>query len=306
MRDQNVLWFYDHVNPAEYRAHAIKQVLANGQSRFQTYQVLDLEEFGRALILDTKIQCSERDEFIYHETLVHPPMLLHPAPKRVLILGGGEGATAREVLRHRSVERCVMVDLDGEVVEACKKWLPSFHQGSFDHPNFELIVGDGLKFLADNNEPWDVIISDITEPVNEGPAIALFTREFFALLASRLTDRGVMITQAGFTAIHEIGLYSTVVRTIGEAFKHCYPSDAFVPAYGSSWGFVMAGKERLDVRAGAQSVDDWIKARIDGELQFYDGVTHQRLFALPRYVRKAIDEQTRVFTKEDLPGVFTP
>ncbi|MCA9583211.1 MAG: fused MFS/spermidine synthase, partial [Myxococcales bacterium] len=274
MRDQNVLWFYDHVNPGQINNHAVKAVLGGGSTPFQHYLVVDLAVHGRALVLDTRIQCTQADEFIYHEALVQPAMLLHRNPKKVLVLGGGEGATIREVLRHRGVERCVMVDLDGEVVDACEKWLPTFHQGAFDHPKLELVIGDGLEYLADTDERWDVIISDITEPVEEGPAVDLFTKEFFEMVRSRLSDDGNLVVQGGFTMISELDVFTSVVRTIEEVFETVCPLHAPIPAFGGTWGFVLAGKRKFDWRVDPATLDDWIKDRVDGELRFYDGLSH--------------------------------
>src|SRR3972149_10779996 len=132
-------WLYDPIADGFVQLHAIESNLYLGATRFQKAEIITTKSFGRCLVLDGKIQSSELDEFIYHEALVHPAMLAHPKPEAVLIAGGGEGATLREVLAHRSVKRVVMVDLDQEGVELCRRHLPAWHQGSFDDPKVELL-----------------------------------------------------------------------------------------------------------------------------------------------------------------------
>jgi thermospermine synthase len=172
-------------------------------SKFQEVQVID-SYFGRTLVTDAKTQSAEHDEFVYHESLVHPALfwsalLSKDGPKSVFIGGGGELATAREVLRHTSVERCVMVDIDPVVVDVCVKYLPEWGgQAVIDHPKMTYIVGDAHQYLMNTREKFDVIIMDISDPVEAGPGIALYTQEFYRRAAEVLNEEcGVFVTQAG-------------------------------------------------------------------------------------------------------------
>jgi spermidine synthase len=131
--------------------------------------------------LDEKIQSTESDEYIYHEALVHPSLLAHPNPKRVFIAGGGEGATAREVLRHKSVERVVMVDIDDIVCKTSKEFLPKHHRGAFDNPRYQLIIEDAKVWLQQTEEKFDVMVLDLADPVEDGPAYMLYTKEFYTM-----------------------------------------------------------------------------------------------------------------------------
>src|SRR5438552_1024740 len=157
-------WFTEKVTPYDAHRHRLKKILVRAKTRFQDAALAETYSFGRCLILNGEIQSAQADEFIYHECLVHPAMTLHPAPRDILILGGGEGATAREILRHPSVRRVTMVDIDGEVVNFCKKYLGAWHRGALSHAKTRLIIEDAGKYMNQTQERFDVIISDLPTP----------------------------------------------------------------------------------------------------------------------------------------------
>ena len=167
--------------PGVVGSYGVKEIFYSGQSEFQRVNVVDLETFGRTLLLDEKMQSSTSDEFIYHENLVYPCLLAHQNPKKVLILGGGEGGTAREVLRFKPVERCVMVDIDEVVVNASKTHLSTYHKGAWENPRFELLIGCAKAYLEKTSELWDVIIADLADPVEDNPCFMLYTQEFYTM-----------------------------------------------------------------------------------------------------------------------------
>lgn len=184
-------WFMDLSHRFDLTGFHRERVVASGRTEFQTFEIFENRLWGRMLILDGRLQSAEVDEFIYHEALVQPAMLVHPDPRRVLVLGGGEGAALREVLRHPGVTRAVMVDIDGELVGLCKERLPTFHAGAFDDPRTELVFADGRGWLAAQPDgALDVIIIDLPEPLAGGPALTLFTREMYELARSKLTPGG--------------------------------------------------------------------------------------------------------------------
>src|SRR5918911_4353844 len=226
----------------EHIARAVTQVILHQQTEFQTLDVVDTIAHGRALFLDNKIQSAELDEFIYHEALVHPAMILAQAPRTVFIAGGGEGATLREVLRHRSVERVIMVDIDAAAVQACRDYLPQWHQGAYDDPRLTLLHADARQVLADSQDRFDAIIVDITDPLAGGPSYRLFTREFYELVAARLTPRGALAVQAESTDIGVWDAHLAVVHTVRQVFPHVAPYRAHVPSFGESWGFLVASQ----------------------------------------------------------------
>ena len=154
----------------------------SGRSRYAKIDIVDTAEYGRMLFLDGIAQSADQDEFIYHESLVHPAMLIHPNPRSVCIVGGAEGATIREVAKYQDVNRIVMVDIDEELVNVCLQHLSSWSKGAYEDPRLELHIGDGRKFLEQTKEIFDVIIVDLNDPTEDSPAVFLFTREFYQLV----------------------------------------------------------------------------------------------------------------------------
>ena len=298
MRAPDGNWHYETITPDLLQAERINEVLFEGRTAYQEVSILDAACFGRSLLLDGKTQSTEADEFVYHEALVHPSMIAHPGPRQVFVAGGGEGATIREVLSHRSVTRTVMVDIDREVVELCRQYLPNHHRGSFDDPRLELHYADALKFLEDTRERFDVAVIDVPDPLEGGPAYLMYTQEFYCLLRDRLKPNGLMVAQSGPTgpAFYE-QCFSAVAKTIGSVFPAVYASEAFVPSFGSSWGFVIGSLGPDPTSLSAQEVDQRIAERVSGQLRFYDGTTQRGMFSVPKYLRDAVAEESRIITR---------
>ena len=300
---KNFRWFIEALSPEEGHLHGIKRVLFSTQTPFQSLDIMELGSYGKALILDGKVQSSLLDEFIYHETLVHPAMLAHPAPKRVFIVGGGEGATLRAVLRHPTVQRALMVDIDEEVVTRCKELLPEWHQGAFDDPRAELRFLDARRYLEETEERFDVIIIDISEPVEEGPAYLLFTKEFYQIVNQCLTDRGIIALQAGPVSLQDLSCFAAINQTLLAVFPIVAPYWASIPSYALPWGFSVASKRTDPRKLGPDAIDRLIAERIGTDLRYYDGPTHQMSFLLPKYLRQRLQEEKRII--EDNHPLFT-
>jgi spermidine synthase len=298
MKRPRTNWFTEHVTPDFIQQFSISDILYAGESEFQEIQVMESPGFGRCLILDGKIQCSEWDEFIYHESLVHPVMIAHERPETVFIAGGGEGATLREVLAHGSVKRAVMVDLDKKVVDLCREFLPSLSEGAFDDSRVDLLHVDALKYLEDTDETYDIVIIDLPEPLEEGPAYLLYTQEFYRDLKKRLAPGGLMSLQAGSTSMMISYGFAAVVGTLATAFPVVAPYQAEVPAFGGTWGFAVAS-EGLDPRdIPAEEVDRRLESRVSRPLRFYDGIAHRGMFSLPKYLRDEIADNKIVITRD--------
>jgi spermidine synthase len=293
-------WFCDYFNPYEHHEHALKGILYTGRSAFQEIVVAESQNFGRCLILDNEVQCAERDEFIYHEALIHPALALHPNPQRVAIIGGGEGASLREVLRHKTVKQAIMIDIDREVVECAKKYLHTFHNGAFTDPRSEVLYQDGREYLKNSKELFDVIIIDINCPMEGGPAYMLFTKEFYSMVKERLTDQGILAVQADNTSPTAFQTFTTTINTLKHVFPGVYPYAAYVPFYALLWGFCLATKGQNPLELSTEEIDKRLCHRLQGELKYYDGTTHHGLFRLPKYLREAIKAQKRV-NKDDNP-----
>jgi spermidine synthase len=290
-------WFFETTTPVEGHMHAIVRTIVEAQTKFQHVEIMETASYGKALVLDGRIQSSQGDEFIYHEALVHPGLLLLDAPPTsALVIGGGEGATVREVLRYPSVRRVVMVDIDAEVVELCKRHLPEMHQGAFDDPRTEFRAEDARGYLERTAERFDLIVVDLVEPLEEGPACLLFTREFYGLVRDRLTAGGAMTMQAGMTKVRELDFFTSIHRTLREVFPVVAGYQSFISCFGTPWGFIVASRKNDPCAQSASDVDRRIADRVKGTLAYWDGQTHQHAFHVPRFIRQAIDAQTRVVT----------
>ncbi len=287
-------WFLETVFPDLAVMLRVRKVLYSGHTAYQSVEVLESEVFGRSLVLDGKTQSTERDEHIYHEALVHPAMLSHPGPRTVFIGGGGEGGTLREVLAHRDVERVVMVDLDREVVELCRRYLPQLHQGSFDDPRVELRHQDARGYLANSTETFDVMIMDLVDPMEGGPAYLLYTEEFYHIAKARMSPDSILVTQSGPAGLlsHQ-ECFTTIYNTLTGIFNHTAPTQVHVPAFQTLWGLTLASDSPFPDPSDDQ-IDGLIAQRIDKPLRFYDGETHRNLFALPKYLRESIRLESRV------------
>ena len=293
-------WFFDEINPHLLQLHAIESVLYTGRTKFQSIEILKSPSFGKLLVLDGKIQSSEVDEFIYHELLVHPPMLAHPNPEKVFIAGGGEGATLREVLAHQTVKKAVMVDIDKDVIVICKKYLPEYHAGAFDDKRVKIYNTDARKWLTGSKEKFDVIIIDLTEPVEAGPAYLLYTKEFYQIVRNKLTKDGIISVQAGCASYTELLNLKAVSHTLKSIFPIVSIYQTDIPSFGGPWGFCVASMTLDTAALTPVEVDKRIKARSLTNLKFYDGLTHRTMFTLPKHMRKAVARGGRLIT-DDTP-----
>lgn len=296
-------WFQDYVNPNLTMLHSIESVIYSSHSKYQSIDIINTGSFGICLILDGKIQSSETDEFIYHEALVHPVMLTHPGPERVFIAGGGEGATLREVLAHKTVKKAVMVDIDKEVVEACRRFLPSFHQNSFDDSRAELYFTDARKYLEENDEKFDVIIVDLVDPLAKGPARLLYTQEFYQIVKQRLEPNGIMSVQAEPSGWNESQNFAAIASTLRATFPVVRPYQAYIPSFTSLWGFISASQSLNPAELTPEEIDTRISVRMSREPKSYDGLTHQAMFTLPKHTRHQLATIKKIIT--DKEPIFT-
>ena len=295
-------WFLETVFPDLAVMLRVRKVLYSGQTAHQMVEFLESESFGRSLVLDGKTQSTERDEHLYHEALVHPAMLLHPGPRTVFIAGGGEGGTLREVLAHEGVERVVMLDLDQEVVDLCRRYLPRHHQGSFDDPRVELHYQDAREYLQHCDETFDVMIMDLVDSMEGGTAYLLYTEEFYRIAKARMGPGSILVTQSGPSGLlshHEC--FTTICSTLTAIFNYTLQAQVHVPAFQTLWGLNLASDSPLPAPTDDE-IDQLVAQRVTRELRFYDGETHRNLFALPKYLRDSIRQESRI--NRDASPVF--
>ena len=298
-------WLRDSINKNFVQLHRLEEVLYSGQTKYQSIQIVRSTSFGLCLVLDGKIQSSEADEFIYHEALAHPAMLTHPGPETVFIAGGGEGATLREVLYHNTVKKAVMVDIDEEVIALARKYLPDHNRGAFADERTELYHLDAREYLEKSSDKFDVIIIDLPDPIEEGPAYRLYTREFYEIVFNRLGNDGLITVQTGSASLNELLNLTAVNNTLRSIFPIVTTYTTDMPCFGGPWGFCTASK-KYDPR---QLTIDEINARISRRsltaLKFYDGTTHQGMFSLPLFLRNALAKQSRLITDKEPLYLYT-
>lgn len=264
----------------------VKEVLFEAQTEHQHLIIFQSETHGRVMALDGFIQTTERDEFIYHEMMVHVPLFAHGNAKDVLIIGGGDGGILREVVKHPEVERVVEVEIDGAVIDMCKTYLPNHSAGAYEHPKTEVHIGDGIDYVCNTDRKFDVIISDSTDPM--GPGEVLFSSKFYEGIKRSLKPGGIFVAQNGvpFMQLDEV---TTTKKRLGAYLADTNFYGAAVPTYIGgimtlAWGSDNAEARKVDVATIEQRFKaSGIKTR------YYTPAVHVAAFALPQYVLDAIE-----------------
>lgn len=274
---------------------------------FQAVRIVDDATFGVSLIVDGDLNSTSRDEKVYHEALVHPALIASGKPSRVLIGGGGEGATVREVLRHVNVQECVMVDIDERAVNIYKQYLPTWSDGAFDSPRLRLLHDDVANFLRESSDAsFDVIIFDLLDPLMEGCDVSfLYTKECYELIASKLAPDGIFVTQS-CAVYDEPNTFSAIHNTLKLCFTHVELYSAFIPSFEREWAFNVA-HNRPDLQVSKLLIDSYLDdANMSQHLTFYDGATHSRMFLLNKIHRKILSSETRVHEKGNVLPYVEP
>jgi len=265
--------WYDYGFGVTFR---IKEKIFEEKTSYQKIEIYETDGSGKMLVIDGAIQFLEKWEKMYHEILVHPVLLAHNNPKNVLIIGGGDGGALREVLKHKEVESAKVVEIDRKVVEVVRRYMP-IDNGAFDDPRAELIIDDGIKFVRESKESFDVIIIDSTDP--EGPAKELFNVPFYKDCYRILKNDGIAVTQSGGAYFHtKESLF--VYKNMKSVFDRVYPFFFTVIGYAPSWGFTVGTKGSIDFL----SIDKEKGKRLD--TIYYDPEYHERMLFIPRELRK--------------------
>ncbi|RMH47328.1 MAG: polyamine aminopropyltransferase [Alphaproteobacteria bacterium] len=277
-------WFTETLHPHFRQQLSIDRLLYDSRTTHQRIQVFENGTFGRVMTLDGVVQVTENDNFIYHEMMSHVPILAHGAAREVLIVGGGDGGMAREVLKHRNVRRVTMVEIDAGVVEFCKEYLPGISAGAFDDPRLELVIADGAAFVAETERRFDVVIVDSTDPI--GPGEVLFTDTFYGRAKRCLNPGGIIVTQNGVPFLQGDELTNTM-RAFKALFADwtCYM--ATIPTYAGgpmAFGWGTDGDARaVDMATLRQRFED---AGI--KTDYYTPEVHAGAFALPGYITRLL------------------
>ncbi len=251
-------------------------------SGLQAVEVHDSESFGTLLRLDGHFMTSEKDEFFYHENLVHMAAITHDAPRRVLIVGGGDGGSAEELLKHSGIEGITLVEIDPAVVDVARRHLQRVHRGSLDDPRLTLKIEDGFAYVQASAEPFDLIVLDLTDP--GGPSTLLYTPEFYRACAARLGEDGIMTLHIASPLASPQRIRETLLG-LRQAFGNVVPYLTSVPLYGGLWLMVLCSQRADPRRLAAEAVDARLEERGIRDLQYYNGAMHCAALALPNFVR---------------------
>lgn len=274
------------LNPySAYGYRALKR-LETTRTPYQTLEVFDTPQFGKLFRLDGCYMTSERDEFFYHEPIIHTAAIAHPNPRRALVIGGGDGGSSEELLKYTSMERVVMAELDPDVVRVAKTYLGDVHRGAFDDPRLEVRIGDGWQFVEQTDERFDLVVLDLTDP--DTPAHQLYTQEFFELLKRVMNDNASLTLHIG-SPIFKPEVVARHVTSLRAVFRHVRPMGVYIPLYGTYWGLACASDAIDPLDISAADIDTRITERGIEDLQFYNGGMHHAVFALPNYYQKVVD-----------------
>ena len=275
--ERGVLW------PGQAMSLKVEEVLDHHRSLYQDVLVFKSSHHGNVLVLDGVIQVTERDEFSYQEMIAHIPLYAHPNPKKVLVIGGGDGGVLREVARHPGVEQIVICEIDKDVIDVSKKYLPTLAQG-YNDPRVTVYVGDGAKFMQENQDSFDVIITDSSDPV--GPASVLFETPFYNAMHDSLREGGIVCTQGECMWLH-LNLIKPLVQSIRARYTSVEYAYTTIPTYPSGQiGFIVASKGRKTCKEPVREADPETLAAI----KYYSPELHKAAFVLPAFAKRAIFE----------------
>ncbi|KAI4335237.1 hypothetical protein L6164_013903 [Bauhinia variegata] len=296
----HTMWYEEVLDEDLKWSFALNGVVHAGTSDYQVMTLLDTRPFGKVLMIDGKLQSAEKDEFVYHECIVHPALLAHDDPKDVFIMGGGEGSTAREVLKHRGVQKVYMCDVDTqEIVHFCRENLEA-NREAFNDDRLRVIYNDAENELRLSDEKWDIIVGDLCDPINGGPCNHLYTKSFYQrVLKPKLKDRGIFVTQAGPAGVlshHQV--FSPIYHTMKQVFTYVVAYTAHVPSFADTCGWIMGSDHPLSLEP--HLLDDRIRERVIGQLRFLDGSYIVASAHLNKALKTTLMNETHVISEDNL------
>ena len=275
------LWYTERgIVPGLGLSVEVSKVLHEEQTEYQHLAIVDTPLYGRMLWLDNIIMTNIKDEFVYHEMISHVALNTHPNPKKVLVIGGGDGGVIREIIKHPSVEKAVLVEIDRRVVETSKEFLPEI-AGALDDPKVEVLYQDGIKYVQDHKNEFDIIITDSTDPI--GPAVGLFEGSFYKSCYDALKEDGIFVAQTESPYYNE-----ELIPKVQKDIRSLYPITklylAFIPTYpGGCWSFTMGSKKHDPL-----AVD--FGSRPSYTTRYYNHEIHKAAFVLPNFVQELINK----------------
>ncbi|MCP5292034.1 MAG: polyamine aminopropyltransferase [Burkholderiales bacterium] len=256
------------------------------RTKYQKIAIFDTPHYGRIFRLDDYNMTSEREEFVYHENLIHPALTAHDAPEKVLIIGGGDGGSSEEALKHPSVEQVTLVEIDADVITVSKEHFKAVHHNVFDNPRLRIIVDDGIRFVRDTRDKFDLIALDLNDPV--GPAAALYSEDFFRQCREALTPEGALTLHIGSPTAQPERV-AELAQRLNRVFPIVRPYTLYIPLYGALWALAVCSGQLDPTAFSTDEIDTRISTRRLTQLQYYNGESHLGVFALPNFVRELVN-----------------
>lgn len=284
--------FVEPFSASMARQIAVKEIIYSKRTAFQKADVVDTSDYGITLFLDDRFQTSEKDEFFYHESLVHPAMMLHPDPKRVLIIGGGDGGTLEELTRYASVESIRMVELDGEVVDIAKTHLQKICGKAFEDPRLKLSIGDGRAFIENTAETYDIILLDLTDPLE--PSKYVYTKEFYTHCRNHLNKNGILSLHNDSPFFYPEA-FNVISKTLDAVFAHKCQYLTYILGYMLDFAFAVCSSSPLP-DLNVQELKERLERHRISDLLYYSPEMHLHQFVLPGYVKKILETPCDVST----------
>ncbi len=272
------LWYTEFQTPGVGITCKTKKTYHTEKTEFQDLALIETEQFGRMLVLDGTVQTTIEDEFVYHEMISHVPLFTHKNPKKVLVIGGGDGGAIREIIKHPSVEKAVLCEIDGRVIELSKEYLPEISCALGDK-RVEVLVADGIKYVQDNKNEFDVIMVDSTDPV--GPAVGLFAVDFYKAIYDALKEDGIFVAQTESPFFHK-ELIKNVYKDVSSLFPITKLYTCAIPTYPSGfWSFTMGSKKYDPLETDITKIPEL-------DTKYYCPELHKAVFALPKFARDLV------------------
>jgi len=296
--------YHEALNPNFGYFYTVRKTLRKASTKYQKIELIDTDEFGTVLLLDDITQTAEKNDFMYHEPMVHPAMCCHPKPQSVLVVGGGDGGIIREVLKYPTVKRVELAELDEGVVRFSRKYLGGVHKNCFDDPRVNVNITDGRKYTEDHPGEFDVVIMDMTDPF--GPSVMLYTREFYRLARRSMRDKSGIFVMHSESPVARPAAFASIKKTLGAAFRHVNTHYVYIQMYAVLWS-VTAASDGVDM-AGIRpvAVDRKLaKYGIKG-LKMYNGATQASMLTPYPYISEILSKPARVITdaKPEFPDNF--
>ena len=296
--------YTEALNPYFGYFYTIRETLFKGKTKHQKLELINTEEFGKVLLLDDITQVAEKNDHHYHEPMVHPALCCHPAPSSALIIGGGDGGIAREVLKYSAVKRLEMAELDEEVIDFSRKYLPSVHGGCFDDPRLHLNITDGRKYVEHHPGEFDVIIMDMTDPF--GPSRMLYTRDFYRKVNKALRDRNGIFVMHSESPVTRPAAFSSIQKTLRSVFSNVRPFYLYIQMYAVLWSITLSSQATDTLSIKPSFISRKLARNGIKDLQIFSGETHCSMQAEFPYISQISKRSGRIITdkKPDFPDDF--